>query len=77
MKHKAVYAKLIKMILAVVMFIGISAFQDRIHFNAVGNEVINIHEGEGGVASNGLRWGLSMTSYQGGAGLQRFIIQYD
>ena len=57
---------------------------------------LNIHEGEGGVVSNGLRapgayrpdlvdpnaeatglkWGLSMTSYQGGAGLQRFIIQY-
>jgi hypothetical protein len=27
--------------------------------------------------ATGLRWGLSMTSYQGGAGLQRFIIQYD
>ena len=70
--------------------------EDGIHFNPIGNEVLNIHEGEGGVVSNGLRapgayrpdlvdpnaeatglkWGLSMTSYQGGAGLQRFIIQY-
>ncbi len=40
-------------------------------------ENYNYPKGEGGVASNGLRWGLRMTSYQGGAGLQRFIIQYD
>ncbi|MFC2126298.1 hypothetical protein ACFLU5_16000 [Bacteroidota bacterium] len=70
--------------------------EDGIHFNVIGNEVINIREGDGGIPSNGLRapgayrpdlinpdtivtglkWGLSMTSYQDGAGLQRFVPEY-